>query len=240
MNKFKIALASVLCMSIFQTAPVSFARQITETTPVPRPADWWMATHNQNVQTVQNNVIDIAFFGDSITEFMNKQLLHKYFGEQSANIGIKGDCTEHLLWRLQNGELDFKKQMPKIAIVLIGTNNLFHSQNEEIFEGIKADVLEIRTKLPLTPVLVVGILPRGETASDKARGRIIKINKMTAALADNQNIFYTDIDKSLLQPDLSISRSVMDDFLHPTKEVGYTKMYEALKPDIEKILNRKH
>jgi lysophospholipase L1-like esterase len=223
-----------------QTPPEATTKQISEITPVPREAEWWMPAHNKNVLAVEQGGIDIAIFGDSITEYMNEQLLHHILGEKAKNLGIKGDYTEHLLWRLQNGELNFKNHPPKLAVVLIGTNNFSYSKDNNIFLGIKADTDEIRKKLPTTKILVVGILPRGETPSFKLRKRIIAINAMLPKLADNQNIWYTDISKYMLEPDGTISRNVMDDYLHPTKEVGYTKMLEALKPDVDKVLTSKH
>jgi lysophospholipase L1-like esterase len=223
-----------------QSPPVLDSKQTVEVTPVPREMEWWMPLHYANVQAVQKGGIDLAIFGDSITQFMNEQLMHHILGDRAKNLGIKGDCTEHLLWRLQNGELDFKKQPPKLAVVLIGTNNFSHSKDNDIFLGIKADVDEIRKRIPSTKILVIGMLPRGQDPSFKLRRRIVAINTMVAKLADNQNIWYTDISKNMLEADGTISRAVMDDFLHPTKEVGYTKMLEALKPDVDKILVSKH
>jgi beta-glucosidase len=256
LKKLQIAFASIFCLtSVYltttlarsnpssgsQTIPAgAVSKQIVEVTPVPREMEWWMPAHNKNVQAVQQGGIDIAIFGDSITEYMNEQLMHRILSDRAKNLGIKGDSTEHLLWRLQNGELEFKKQPPKLAVVLIGTNNFSHSSDNDLFLGVKADVDEIRKRLPSTKILVVGMLPRGESPSYKLRARIIAINSMVAKLADNHTIWYADISKNMLEPDGTISRAVMDDYLHPTKEVGYTKMLEALKPDIDKIITSKH
>jgi beta-glucosidase len=255
LKKLNIVFAPIFCLtSLCLTATVAESRpvsesstaqavasnSIAETTPVPREIDWWISAHNQNVQAVRQGNIDIAFFGDSITEFMNEDLLHKILGERAKNLGIKGDRTQHLLWRLQNGELDFRKQSPKVAVVLIGTNNFDRGRDNDIVQGVKANLDEIRKRQPPTRILLVGILPRGESASDKVRKKIIAINGMLAKLADNQNIWYADINKKLLEADGSISQAVMFDYLHPTKEIGYTKMFEALKPEIDKVIASKH
>ena len=37
-------------------------------------------------------------------------------------MGHNGNRTENILWRLQNGELEFKKS-PKLFMILLGTHN---------------------------------------------------------------------------------------------------------------------
>ena len=55
--------------------------------------------------------IDVLFLGDSITDGWRDEkdgapVWKKYREPKPANFGISGDRTQHLLWRLQNGELD--------------------------------------------------------------------------------------------------------------------------------------
>ena len=85
----------------------------------------------------------------------------KYFAPlKSINLGISGDRTEHVLWRLQNGHL--QGMSPDVAVVMIGTNNFGQSNPDsvqEVLEGI-AEVVEIvQNKLPYTQVLLLDIFP---------------------------------------------------------------------------------
>ncbi len=71
---------------------------------------------------------ELVFLGDSIThgwESKGKEVWEKYWAPlKAANFGIGGDRTEHVLWRLQNGNYDGLK--PKLTVLMIGTNNTGH------------------------------------------------------------------------------------------------------------------
>lgn len=45
-----------------------------------------------------------------------------------ANYGIGGDQTQHVLWRIQNGEIEGLN--PRLVVLKIGTNNLGNTQKE--------------------------------------------------------------------------------------------------------------
>ena len=67
----------------------------------------------------------VIFLGDSITqgwEGEGKEVWAKYYAHRNAvNLGIGGDRTQHVLWRLDNGNLNGLN--PKAAVLMIGTNN---------------------------------------------------------------------------------------------------------------------
>ena len=86
------------------------------------------------------------------------------------NAGVSGDRTENLLWRLQNGNLDGPP--PALVVMLIGTNDLAYDgpprSPELAAEGIRANLLYLRQRLPDTPILLLGLLPRGASAQFRA------------------------------------------------------------------------
>jgi hypothetical protein len=235
------------------------ARQPYSVIPALIPQDWWITSHDKLVKLALTTHPDTVFFGDSITAFINADVMHKVVGPNAINFGIPGDQTQHLLWRLQNGELEFSAPKPRAIVLLIGTNNLskwatigatdvatgkthykkvgvMACTNQEIFQGVQACVNEMKKRLPDTKVLVVGILPRDEQPDAVSRQRIKDTNVMLQSLADNKQVFYTDIGASLLQPDGTISSEVMYDFLHPTKVIGYEHMLGAIKPHIDSMV----
>jgi lysophospholipase L1-like esterase len=231
-------------------------KQPQSVVPVPISESWWTTMHETLVQQARSIHPDVAFFGDSITAYMNVDLLHKIIGKGALNFGIPGDETQHLLWRMRNGELDFSPPVPRTFVVLIGTNNMtkwgtaplapgekepkrisvVNCTNEETFLGVQACVKELRARMPQSKILLLGILPRDGTPDATSRQRIKDINTLVKGLADNKHIWYADIGKSMLEPDGSISRQVMADFLHPTRFKGYTLMFTAIKPHLDSML----
>jgi lysophospholipase L1-like esterase len=213
------------------------------TVPVPRnDADGWTQHHADLVAQAKQGGCSTLFLGDSITEGMPQTLLDSEFGAATCHFGIVSDSTQHLLWRLQNGELDFPaNDQPKVVAILIGTNNLWTrtrltpAQRHDVFLGVKANVDEVRKRLPNAKILVIGILPRAESAKNSIRAEIDDINNQLATLADGQNVFYTDVGASLKEPDGSIKHDTMHDYLHPSNPDGYTRMFDALKPAIQQL-----
>jgi lysophospholipase L1-like esterase len=215
--------------------------------PVPRTGG---ATNRQSqvLRRAQENPgpCDIAFIGDSITqgwEGSGKNVWTNYYGNRKClNFGVGGDRTEHVLWRFENGQLDGIK--PKAAVLMIGTNNSNKNRDgseqyseAEILEGVQAIVKQIRTRLPETKLLVLGIFPRGKTFSAQ-RGKILQINQALAKLADNNMIHYIDFGSQLIEADGSLSKEIMPDYLH-LSEKGYTIWAEAIEPKLKELLGEK-
>jgi lysophospholipase L1-like esterase len=181
----------------------------------------------------------VLFIGDSITERWTKDGAHvwpHYDPYQAADFGIGGDRTQHVLWRIANGELDQIK--PKVTVLMIGTNNLRYGEPDKIAEAIEKIVKQISEKTG-SKVLLLGIFPRGlDPTNDEVkmfRGKIAKVNERIAKLDDGQNILYLDIGKAFLEDDGSIQKSVMKDGLHPTEE-GYKRWVAAMQPTLDRML----
>ena len=93
--------------------------------PVPRDGDW-MKRHESFNERAKQGDVDLIFLGDSITQGWEGKgavpIWDKYYGGRKAmNAGIGGDRTQHVLWRLDNGNIAGIK--PKLAVIMIGTNN---------------------------------------------------------------------------------------------------------------------
>jgi lysophospholipase L1-like esterase len=227
--------------AISNAAPATKAAALTESPiiPVPREGKPYQRYEmlNERVKTNQGP-IDILFVGDSITqgwEGSGKAVWQKYYGSHKAvNIGISGDRTEHVLWRLDHGNADGMK--PKVTVLMIGTNNSGKERNTpaQIVEGVTAVVHKLQEKFPETKILLLGIFPRGKEFNDQ-RGDITQVNQAIHKLEDNQKVFFLDFGQVFINADGSISKDIMPDFLHPNQK-GYQLWAEAMEPKLKELL----
>jgi lysophospholipase L1-like esterase len=105
---------------------------------------------------------DVIFLGDSITHgWEGQKAWQEHFGSfKPVNLGIGGDQTGHVLWRITEGhELDYLK--PKAAVIMIGTNNIGGHTAQQIAGGVKTIVEELKRQKPHLKVLLLGVFPRG-------------------------------------------------------------------------------
>ncbi len=193
--------------------------------------------HDHIIQA-HSHPVDLVFDGDSITDFWQaggdhgQDLLNKlYVPRNVIDYAIAGDRTEHVLWRLQHGEL--QGLHPKLAMLMIGTNNLGGSSSQEIADAITKIVQTYRTQCPDMHVLLLGIFPRGNSPTDPARAKIKEINGIISKLDDGDHVTYLDIGDKFLQPDGTLTADIMPDFLHPSAK-GYQIWADAVQPVIDK------
>ena len=109
-------------LGLLATGMTACAQGPATVVPKPRPGSW-MAMHEKFLSQAKKGNIDLLFLGDSITQgWNNNEVWRRHFEpRKAANFGIGGDRTEHVLWRIQNGELE--GIAPKVTVLMIGTNN---------------------------------------------------------------------------------------------------------------------
>jgi len=205
----------------------------------------WAKRHDGFVEIAKKGDVDVLFLGDSITDGWRnfnpknkaggKNVWEKSFAPlKAANFGIGGDRTEHVLYRITNGELD--GITPKVAVLMIGTNNTGANSAEQISEGITTIVKTIREKSPKTKVLVLAVFPRGKEIPNPGNSKIIEINKTIAKLDDGSNVKFLDIGSKFMK-DGQIPQDIMHDYLHLT-ESGYQIWADAITPTLTAMLGK--
>ncbi|MEY3232066.1 MAG: hypothetical protein RL689_2155 [Planctomycetota bacterium] len=216
-------------------------------TPVPREDAWWKQRHegfNARVkEAAQKGDAKLLFIGDSITqgwEGEGKAAWESTFAKHGAiNLGIGGDRTEHVLWRLRSGNLEglakpAAGEAPKVAVVMIGTNNSGNTEPVDTATGIALIVRELRAQLPETKILLLAIFPREEKPG-QLRAKNAKVNDLIKPLGDGKHVFFLDIGASLTEADGTLDKKIMPDFLHLSPE-GYARWATAIEPTLGELL----
>ena len=230
----KTTRTALLALAAFSAS--AFAQQPASITPAPRTEqeEKWVTNHEARVAVAKKGDIDVILIGDSITHYGQTASLYKYyFGERKVlNMGQGGDRTQNVLWRLQNGEVEGIQ--PKIAFLMIGTNNLGRGETPaDTVLGIKAVLAELKQRLPSTKVVLFSIFPRGGAIMDS----ITKVNGELHALADGKQVVNVDMTKDFQNADGSLREGLYHtDFVHLAGR-GYQIWWEKTEPFLAEALD---
>ena len=214
---------------------------------VPSAGFWegrtWLDTHANLVKVAQANKgpIDVLLVGDSITMQWGAAWQKHFGNHKTVNIGIGGDKTQNVLWRLDHGGVEGLE--PKLVVLMIGNNNCFFTPEtgiEPAAKGIKACVDNLREKFPKTPVVVVKVLP----AHAPGNAFYEDIKKINAALDGlkldgDPMVHLLDLTTDFVNADGTLKKDLFSpDAIHLTQEGGYELYATKLKPLVEKLLGR--
>ena len=220
---------------------------------VPSAGHWgatsWLDTHAKLVEYVKANPgpCDVLLVGDSITQqwgspldkgVLNEAWQKHFAAYRTINIGIGGDKTQNVLWRLDHGGVDGLQ--PKVVIVMIGNNNMFFTPEtgiEPVAKGVQTVVANLREKLPQAVVIVVKILPC-HAPGVRFYEDIKKTNHAMDALkldADSK-VTILDLWNDFANNDGTLKKELFTpDKIH-LSPAGYAVYAERIKP----ILNKLH
>jgi len=211
------------CAALIEAAPQALKAQDRLAVP------FWKERYNAKKEGVsaQNRTL---FFGDSLTQLWE----YSGFAERFAafapfNLGINGDTTQNLLWRIQNGAL--LRFAPQSVVLWIGTNN--HTTANEIAGGIVADLRTIREKAPNAHVLLIGLIPRGDTLRDDAK--FASVNAMLATCAAPPFIRFADYSAALQKANGDPDEAFyVFDALHLSNK-GYARLGDLIEKDLKEM-----
>jgi beta-glucosidase len=199
----------------------------------------WLQRHLAMNERAKEGNVDLLMIGDSITHWWDKAgkpAWDEYYARRNAlNLAISGDRTEHVLWRLENGNIEGIS--PKLAVLMVGTNNHMSSAPPYTANDIRLIVNLLRRKLPKTKVLVLAIFPRGGNDDDTARQKNMQVNKLISTLDDGNMIHYLNINDTFLTG-RRLRGDLIPDGTHPN-EKGYAAWARALEPTIRKLMEEK-
>jgi lysophospholipase L1-like esterase len=174
--------------------------------------------------------VDLIFIGDSITEQWRwgagRAVWKAHFEDRALDFGLGGDTTQQALWRLLN--IDLSGWSPKVAIILIGTNNR-HDEPGAIAAGVSAVIAATQKRFPGIKVVLVSILPNA-----RAKETMEKANELLRPLADGKSVVYLDL-AAQFTPVADSWKGLQRDKLHLTEE-GYQMWAAELEPLLAGLL----
>ena len=232
MKTTALALATIFLLAACDRNPAA--------SPAPRDDAPWRDMHAHLRRHSMNSGAKLVFLGDSITQAWagNATWRRYYEPRRAVNLGIGGERTEELLWRLDHGALHGLD--PEVIVILIGTNNLPDCSAEQVAGGVSAVVDRVRALSPRARILLLAIFPRGairglDAPSQAAWPRVEAANRLIHRLAA-EGVRVLDIGPSFLDARGEIPRPMMPDFLH-LSPLGYETWAEAMEPSLRELLD---
>lgn len=249
MHKLRL-LPIVVVLVMSWTSGGCFAAQLCPTlpprSPMPKEAlpapveipDWHKLSAAISAQVASRDLakVSLVFVGDSITQGWEPTMWNLFWSAYDPlNLGLSGDLTQGVLWRLHNGQWPAALK-PDVVVLLIGTNNAsWHSRAEDTALGIAEIIRLIHARSPATKVLLLGILPRGPTSATPERPISQHVNALVRQCADNQTVFYAEPGDAMVDASGRISNYVMFDYLHPTM-VGYAILGGGIHQEVKQLM----
>lgn len=250
LSALRLALLGCIAATPFASAQTPAVKPMAAPTPAkppqkPRtpedaltPAVKDPSRHERFLERARQGDIDLLFLGDSITDGWprnGERSWLRFAPYKPANFGIGGDRTEHVLWRITNGELEGIS--PKLTVIMIGTNNIGHFADEKpewAAAGVKKIVETVKEKLPKTKILLLSVFPRG-MADSPQRKAVTEINKIISGFEDGKVVKYLDVSAKFVDAKGEIPADVMPDKLHPNAK-GYDIWYDAIGPVVAEMM----
>ncbi len=204
--------------------------------------DSWLKIHEGLVKTVQANPgpVDVLLVGDSITIQWGASWAKQFPDRKAVNIGIGGDKTQNVLWRLDHGGV--AGLQPKTIVLMIGNNNMFFTPETGVAaaaKGVETCARNLREKFPDADLIVAKILP-----CHAPKNRFYEDILLTNAEIDKLNlgadpkIRILDLTSDFLNPDGTIKQALYTpDNIHLSPE-GYAAYAARLKPLLEATSKR--
>jgi beta-glucosidase len=204
--------------------------------------DAWLKIHEGLVKAVQANPgpVDVLLVGDSITIQWGASWAKEFPDRKAVNIGIGGDKTQNVLWRLDHGGV--VGLQPKTIVLMIGNNNMFFTPETGVAaaaKGVETCARNLREKFPDADLIVAKILP-----CHAPKSRFYEDILLTNAEIDKLNlgadpkIRVLDLTADFLNPDGTIKQALYTpDNIHLSPE-GYAAYAARLKPLLEATSKR--
>ena len=147
----------------------------------------------------------------------------------AVSLGVPSDRTQHLLYRIRSGE--FSRLVPRVAVLVIGTNNVNRNTPEEARDAVLRVVDELGSIWPHTALIVVGVLPRQLPEGQARQRRIDALNAfLSESMRTREGVTFVPIRNEFLSRDGGLNRELYQtDGIHLTA-AGYETLTARVAP----------
>ena len=197
----------------------------------------WFKEHQKYVDTCHNSTSGILLIGDSMISGLARYptVWKNFFVPMEAlNFGIGGDRTQHVLYRVENGEIP---QNVEIIVIHVGTNNTDCDKPKDIANGIASIAIFFQEMKPNVKIIITGLLPRG-LHHCKRRDTVNEVNKYLQHICSGtrlRNVYYLPPSDDWIEADGKLNESLyFQDNLHLSEE-GNKKFASAIQRLIQAV-----
>lgn len=159
------------------------------TTPAPPPSLRSRALYFWQLHSVVSSDVDLILLGDFLAGGWDKKMFQPM---SVVNLGIGGDRTQNVLWRLASPE--WSKLKPTNVVIILGTNNLgAHDRSCAVIAGLKKVIERGKLIWPSTKIVFLEITPRGAAFLEYNSDRV----EINAAIRDLAGIKTINVDDQI-------------------------------------------
>jgi len=181
----------------------------------------------------------VVFFGDSITDSWK---LEDYFpGKPYLNRGIGGQTTPQMLVRFRQDVIDL---LPRVVVILAGTNDIAGNTGPMRLEDIEADYASLAELARANHVAVVfsSVLPvhnytpkSQDFFAQRSPEKILALNRWLKDYCATNGLVYLDYFTPMVDDKGLLKRDLAEDGLHPNA-AGFKIMAPLAEAAIGKAL----
>ncbi|MEY2933735.1 MAG: hypothetical protein RL033_4484 [Pseudomonadota bacterium] len=200
----------------------------------------WHDRHQTLLQASGRRAAQLVVIGDGIADGWHRsRAFQKQWRERKPfNLALPGDQTQQLLWRIEHGALD--GLAPRLVLLVAGSENLAHGFTPaQTARGVAAVLQRVRERLPDSRVLLLGLLPAGQSALDPLRAASDATNVELRAVASAAQLTLAEPGGVFLEADGRITAGMLGDDGLPTP-LGYEALTITVSLLAQRLLEAGH
>ena len=159
----------------------------------------------------------------------------KYFETLGTlNLGVGGDKTEHVQWRIANGEVP---RHMKYAVIHCGSNNLDRDRPHKIADDLVKIGLTFLDARPAAYIFIHGLIPRDVSPFSSRRAKIRDVNSIVRNACNlSDKMIYIEPANDFCWPDGTLNNALYYDSLHLV-EAGNEVMARSISDALLRQMN---